>query len=181
MATTAITKWAIDPAHSEVGFKAKHLMITTVSGKFEQFEGSIETEGDDLSTAKITFTANTDSVNTASEQRDGHLKSVDFFEPAKYPKLKFVSTKFEKISDEKYKLHGDLTIRDVTKPVHLDVNYGGMAKDPWGNIKAGFEVDGKINRKDWGLNWNVTLEAGGLLVSDEVKIHCQVQVTKLPA
>lgn len=178
MPTQATTKWVLDPTHTEIGFKAKHLMITTVSGKFEKFEGVVETEGDDLSTAKISFAAETNSINTANEQRDGHLKSVEFFDVEKFQQLKFVSTKFEKVDDENYKLHGDLTIRDVTKAVQLSVEYSGTVQDPWGNTKAGFVLNGKINRKDWGLNWNVGLETGGVLVSEEIKLNCEVQLVK---
>ena len=178
MSTNAITKWGIDPAHSEIGFKAKHLMITTVTGKFEKFEATAETQGDDFSTAKINFSADIASVNTGSEQRDGHIKGADFFDAEKYPQLKFTSSRFEKVDNTNYKLHGDLTIRDVTKPVHVNVEFSGTAKDPWGNFKAGFVIDGKINRSDFGLGWNVVLEAGGLLVSEEIKIHCEVQFAK---
>lgn len=178
MSTQATTKWVLDPTHTEIGFKAKHLMITTVSGKFEKFEGVVETEGDDLSTAKISFVAETNSINTANEQRDGHLKSAEFFDAEKFPQLKFVSTKFEKVDDENYKLYGDLTVRDVTKAVQLSIEYSGTAQDPWGNTKAGFVLSGKINRKDWGLNWNVGLETGGVLVSEEIKLNCEVQLVK---
>lgn len=178
MATQATTKWVLDPSHSEIGFKAKHLMITTVSGKFEKYEGSVETDGDDLTTARINFTTETASVSTGSPDRDAHIRNADFFDAEKFPQMKFVSTKFEKVDDENYKLHGNLTIKDVTKPVQLKTEFNGIAKDPWGNTKAGFIINGTINRKDWGLNWNVALEAGGMLVSEEVKIHCEVQVLK---
>lgn len=178
MTTRAITKWALDPHHSEIGFKAKHLMITTVSGKFEKFNATAETEGDDFSTAKISFTADTASVNTGSEQRDGHIKGADFFDTEKFPQMKFNSTKLERVKDNQYALIGDLTIRNVTKPVKVNVEFAGSAKDPWGNLKAGFIIDGKINRTDWGLNWNAALETGGVLVSEEIKIHCEVQFAK---
>ncbi len=178
MSTNAATKWAIDPAHSEIGFKAKHLMITNVSGKFDKFSSTVETDGDDFTTAQVTFTAEAASINTGSEQRDGHIKGPDFFDAEKYPQLKFVSTKWEKVKDNQFRLTGDLTIRDVTKAVTLDVEAGGSAKDPWGNTKAGFSIAGKINRKDWGLNMNMSLETGGVLVSEEIKIHCEVQFAK---
>jgi polyisoprenoid-binding protein YceI len=178
MTTNAISKWALDPAHSEVGFKAKHLMIATVSGKFDKIEATVETAGDDFSTAKVNFSADVNSINTNNAQRDGHLKSPDFFDAAKFPTVKFTSTKFEKISDTNYKLTGDLTIRDKTSQVQLDVEAGGVAKDPYGNTKAGFTVSGKISRKNWDLNWNVSLEGGGLLVSDEIKIQAEVQFAK---
>lgn len=176
MATQAKTKWVLDPSHSEIGFKAKHLMITTVSGKFEKFGGTVETDGDDLTTAQISFTAETASVTTGSSDRDAHIRNADFFDAEKFPEMKFVSTKLEKVDDENYQLHGHLTIRGVTQPVQLKTEFNGIAKDPWGNTKAGFIINGKINRKDWGLNWNVALEAGGMLVSEDIKIHCEVQL-----
>ena len=178
MATQATTKWAIDPSHSEIGFKVKHLMINTVSGKFEKFEGSVETNGDDFSTARINFTADIASVNTNSEQRDGHLKGPDFFDGEKNPKLIFSGAKLEAVSGDKYLLTGDLTIRGIAKPVKLDVEFGGIAKDPWGNTKAGFTITGKLNRNDWGLVFNAPLETGGVLLSEEVKLNIEVQLAK---
>ena len=163
-------KWALDPTHSEVNFKIKHLMITNVTGGFKTFTAEAETDGDDFSAASIAFTADVASISTNNEQRDGHLKSPDFFDAEQFPQIKFQSTQFEKTGDD-FILHGNLTVKDITAPVKLDVEFGGIAKDPWGNIKAGFTVSGKINRKDWGLNWNATLEAGGLMVSEEVKIN----------
>ncbi len=172
----SITKWAADPTHSEIQFKVKHLMITTVTGYFREFSASAETEGQDFSTAKIEFEAKTASVDTNQADRDNHLRSGDFFESDKFPVLKFKSSKMEKVDDENYKLVGDLTIKDVTKPVTLNVEFGGVMKDPWGNNKAGFSLSGKINRKDWNLNWNAALETGGVLVSDEVRIFCEIQL-----
>lgn len=176
--TVITTKWNVDGAHSEIQFKARHLMITNVTGSFTNFEGTVETEGDDFTTAKINFSADTNSISTGSEQRDGHLKGEDFFAAEKFPKMTFASTSVEKTADDEFILHGDLTIRDVTKPVILDVQALGTAIDPWGNLKSGFSIEGKINRKDWGLNWNAALEAGGVLVSEEVKINCSVQLVK---
>ncbi len=176
--TITTTKWNLDAAHSEIQFKAKHLLITTVTGEFKKYEATVETEGDDFTTATITFTADTASVDTGSEQRDGHIKSADFFDIEKFPKLKFVSTKIEKKDADNFILHGDLTIRDVTKSVTLNVEFGGIAKDPWGGTRAGFNVTGKVNRKDFGLNWNVLTEGGGMLVSEEVKIVASVQLVK---
>lgn len=170
------TKWASDPTHSEIQFKVKHLMITTVTGYFREFSVSAETEGQDFSTAKVNFEAKTGSVDTNNGDRDNHLRSGDFFESDKFPVMKFNSTKMEKVDDDTFKLHGDLTIKDVSKPVTLNVEYGGVMKDPWGNLKAGFSLNGKINRKDWNLNWNAALETGGVLVSDEVRIFCEVQL-----
>ena len=178
MSTQATTKWAIDSAHSEIGFKVKHLMITNVAGKFDKFEGSVESNGDDFTNAKIGFAAEVASVNTGQPQRDGHLQSPDFFDAAKFPQLKFTSTGFEKASGDKYVLSGDLTIRDVTKPVKLDVEFSGIAKDPYNNTKAGFEITGKINRTDWGLNFNAPLETGGVLLSEEIKLQIEVQLIK---
>lgn len=173
-----MTTWNLDTSHSEIQFKVRHMMISNVTGHFGQFEAKVETEGDDFSTAKIHFTADVNSINTKSEQRDGHLKSADFFDAENHPQLKFEGTKLEKISDEEYKLHGTLTIRDTSKPVVLDVEYGGTVKDPWGMTRAGFTVHGKINRKDYGLHWSAVTEAGGLVVSDEVKLEATVEFTK---
>jgi len=174
----ATTKWTIDPAHSEIQFKVKHLMVTTVTGSFKKFEGGAESETDDFDDAKISFSADIASIDTNSPDRDGHLKSADFFELEKYPKLQFTSTSFTKKGDGDYELTGDLSIKGITKPVKLKVNYAGQAKDPWGNTKAGFELEGKINRKDWGLAWNAPLEAGGVLVSDEVRLLAEIQLIK---
>lgn len=174
----ATTKWAIDPTHSEIGFKVKHMMFTNVSGKFDAFEASAETEGDIFEAAKISFAAQADSVNTGNTDRDNHLKSGDFFDAAQYPKLEFASTSFKKIDDENYELLGDLSLHGITKTVKLEVEYGGIGKDPWGNTKAGFTISGKFNRKDFGLTWNAALEAGGVLVSDEVRIHGDIQLVK---
>ena len=175
MATT--TKWVIDPSHSEILFKVKHMVITTVTGNFTEFNGSAES-ADDFENASISFEASIDSISTNSEQRDGHLKSADFFEAEKFPKLTFASTKFTNKGDDKFELVGDLTIKGVTKAVKLDVEYGGTVKDPYGNIKAGFELKGKINRKDFGLTWNAHTEAGGALVSEEVRLEATLDLVK---
>jgi polyisoprenoid-binding protein YceI len=173
----ATTNWIIDASHSEVQFKVKHLVITTVTGNFKEFSGTVEA-GDTFENAQIYFEAQTASVSTNSEQRDGHLQGADFFDVEKFPKLSFKATKFSKKGDADFELIGDLTIKDVTKSVTLAVEYGGTAKDPWGNTKAGFEVSGKINRKDFGLTWNAPTEAGGVLVSDEVKLSANIQLLK---
>lgn len=178
MSTATNTNWAFDAAHSEITFKVKHMMIANVSGSFTKFDVKANTNGDDFSTANIAFTAEAASINTNSEQRDGHLKSPDFFDAEKYPQISFQSTKVEKKSDSDYVLHGNLTIKDVTKAVALNVEFGGIGKDPWGNTKAGFNVEGKINRKDFGLNWNAALEAGGVLVGEEIKIAAEIQLSK---
>ncbi|MBS1628146.1 MAG: YceI family protein [Bacteroidetes bacterium] len=173
-----MSTYKIDAAHSEITFKAKHLMITNVTGSFTQFEATIESEKEDFTDAKISFEANTASVNTNNTQRDEHLKSNDFFATEKYPVLKFVSTEFKKIDGNDYALTGNLTIKNTTQPVTLNVEFLGLAKDPWGQTKAGFEATGKINRTDFGLTWNAALEAGGVLVSEDIKLNFNVQFVK---
>lgn len=173
-----LTKWALDPAHSEVQFKVKHLVISTVTGTFNVFGGEIETDNDAFEDAKISFSVDTNSIDTNQSDRNAHLKSDDFFSTEKYPTMSFVSTSFKKVSGNEYKLVGDLTIRDITKSVELDAELGGIMVDPYGNTKAGFEVNGKINRKDFGLTWSAVTEAGGVVVSDEVKLHINVQFAK---
>lgn len=168
----------MDQVHSEIGFKVKHMMITNVSGSFEKFDAQVETTGVDFTTAKIEFTADVNSLTTSNPDRDTHLKSPDFFDASNYPQLKFVSTKLEKKDDDNYVAHGNLTIRDVTKPVKFNVEFGGIGKDPWGNEKAGFTITGKINRTDYKLNWNAALETGGVLVAEEVKIQAEIQLIK---
>ncbi len=172
------TKWALDPAHSELGFKVRHMMITNVSGTFGKFDVTAETEGNDFSTGKVEFSADVNTITTGSDDRDNHLKSADFFDVASHPSLSFVSSRWEKKDEQHFLLHGDLTIRDVTRPVVFEVEFGGIGKDPWGNEKAGFSVEGKINRTDFKLNWNAPLETGGVLVSEEVKVYAEVQLLK---
>lgn len=180
MATETITKtkWSLDPAHSEIGFKVRHMMITSVSGSFGSFDVSVETDGDDFATADINFTADLDTISTGNVERDNHLKSGDFFDSARYPKLTFVSTDLVKKDEANLELVGDLTVRDVTRPVKLDVEFGGIGKDPWGNQKAGFTVTGKINRTDFNLGWNAALETGGVLVGEEVKLYAEIQLLR---
>ncbi len=173
-----MTTYKIDPAHSEIAFKVKHMMIATVSGNFTQFDATLQTEAPDFNNATISFEANVNSINTNNEQRDGHLKSEDFFAAEKFPKLTFVSKSFTKEDEEEYKLVGDLTIRGVTKTVELAVEYGGTMTDPYGQVKAGFDISGKINRKEFGLSWGVVTEAGGVVVSDDVKLHLSIQMVK---
>ncbi len=170
--------YKIDAAHSEITFKVKHLMITNVTGNFTKFDATLESSKEDFTDAKISFEADVDSISTNNEQRDGHLKSEDFFAAEKFPKLSFTSTSFNKVSNDEYKLAGDLTIRGVSKSVELAVEYGGTATDPYGQVKSGFEISGKINRKDFGLVWTATTEAGGIVVSDEVKLNLAVQMIK---
>jgi polyisoprenoid-binding protein YceI len=173
MANEAKTKWVIDPMHSEVQFKIKHLVISTVTGSFKSFDGSAESNGEDFNDASIDFSLDVNSIDTNQADRDGHLKGADFFDAEKYPKITFKSTSFK--GD---KLTGDLTVRDVTKPVTLDVEYGGTATDFYGNVKAGFDVSGKISRKEFGLVWNGITEAGAIVVGDDVKLHINVQLAK---
>jgi len=177
-ATTAKTKWNLDASHSEVNFKVKHLMITNVSGSFGKFDIQTQTDGNDFTSAEITFTANTSSISTNSEQRDGHIKSGDFFDVENFPEMTFVSTSLTKKDEENYELAGNLTIKDITKPVKLHVEFGGLGIDPWGQQKAGFSVSGKINRTEWNLNWNSALETGGFLLGDDVKIFAEIQLIK---
>jgi polyisoprenoid-binding protein YceI len=177
METATKTTWAIDPTHTEVQFKVKHLVISTVTGFFKKFSGSIESDGDDFDGASTTFSLDINSIDTNQKDRDNHLKSADFFAAEEYPTMDF-SGELKKVSGNDYKLVGDLTIRGNTKKVEMDVEYGGTMKDPYGNTKSGFEINGKINRKDFGLNWSAVTEAGGVVVSDEVKIHLNAQVVK---
>ncbi len=172
----ATTKWVLDPTHSEILFKVKHLMITNVKGEFRSFSGEID--GEDFSKSQVKLTIDSSSVFTNNEDRDKHLVSADFFDVDNHKELTFVSKSLTKVDDENYKLDGTLTMKGVSKDVTLDVEFGGTNKDPWGNEKAGFSVTGKINRKDWGLNWNAALETGGVLVGEEVKIMAEVQFVK---
>ncbi|MGM5631462.1 YceI family protein [Apibacter raozihei] len=160
------TKWSIDKSHSEVFFKVKHMVISTVTGEFTEFDGSVESDSDDFSNAEFQFSVEIESINTKMKDRDNHLKSADFFDSAQYPKLSFKSTS----GLQNGKISGNLTIRDVTKEIILDADFGGIIKDPWGNRRAGFELSGKINRKDFGLNWSQLTEAGGMVVANDVKL-----------
>jgi polyisoprenoid-binding protein YceI len=173
----ALTTWALDPAHSELQFKVKHLMITTVTGNLGSLSGTLTSESDDFENAKVTFEAETAAISTGNTDRDNHLKSADFFNADQFPKISFESTSLEKDGDD-YTLKGNLTIKDVTKSVKIAVEYGGIATDPWGNTKAGFTISGKINRTDFGLTWNAALETGGVMVSEEVKIAGELQFAK---
>lgn len=175
----ATTKWVVDPTHSEVQFKVKHLMITTVTGYFGKFNVEVETEDDDFTKAsRIVFTADVDSISTNNEQRDTHLKSADFFDAANHEQVRFEGKTFEKAADDTYKLHGDLTIRGTTKPVTVHVEFGGIVVDPYDQTKAGFTITGKINRKDFGLTWSAVTEAGSVVVSDEIKLNSEIQLVK---
>jgi polyisoprenoid-binding protein YceI len=172
------TKWILDPTHSELGFKIKHLMITNVSGWFTDFAAEAETDGVNFETGQIHVRVNMTSINTNNSQRDEHLRSSDFFEVKKYPELLFESTEFKKIDEENYRVYGNLTMKGITKPVQLNVEHSGVTKDPWGGERAGFIVTGKIKRSEWGVNFNALLETGGVALSDEIKIHSELQLVK---
>jgi polyisoprenoid-binding protein YceI len=175
---TGIVTWGIDPTHSEIQFKVRHLVISTVTGNFKSFDVQATTEGQDWRSVKVSFSADIDSIDTGQEQRDAHLKSADFFDAENHPKLTFESTGIRKISEGNYKLAGNLTIRGTVKPVELDVEHGGETTDFYGNYKAGFEITGKINRKDFGLVWHAVTEAGNIVAADEVKLIANVQLVK---
>ena len=173
------TRWVIDPSHSEIAFKVKHLMIVNVKGVFTEYNASIYTTGDDFLTAEVDFWMNPNSLKTNDEKRDAHLRSADFFDIEHHKEITFTSNTIEAIGgDGSYELWGDLTIRGITKKIRLDVEFGGIIKDPWGTERAGITLNGKVNRKDWELNWNTTLEAGGVLVGDTVTISCEVELIK---
>lgn len=175
------TKWNIDPIHSEIGFKVRHLMITNVKGLFKEYEASIVTTGDDFMTSEVDFWMNSASIDTGSPDRDKHIKSPDFLDVEHFKQINFLGNTYEQVdNDGSYELYGDLTIKGITKRIKLDVEFGGVMRDPWGTVKAGITINGKINRKDWNLNWNAALETGGVLVSDEVAISCDIQLVKSP-
>lgn len=176
MATS--TKWVLDPMHSEVQFKVKHLVISTVSGFFKSFEGELVTDNDNFEDAEINFSLDVNSIDTKQTDRDEHLKSADFFDAATYPKITFKSTSIKKVGDDDYKLVGELTIKNITKQVTLDVEFGGSTDDFYGNTKAGFELTGKINRKDFGLTWDGITEAGSIVVGEDIKLNINVQFAK---
>jgi len=172
------TKWILDPAHSEIHFKVKHLVISNVSGAFDKFNATVLSNGDDFTDAQIDFNADVNSINTNQADRDNHLKSPDFFDAANHPELTFSSKSLRKKGDSGFVLSGELTIRGTTKKVDLEGEFGGIVKDPYGNTKAGFELNGKINRKDFGLHWNALTEAGGVVVSDEIRLMMNVELAK---
>ncbi|MGV3632670.1 MAG: YceI family protein [Bacteroidota bacterium] len=178
METAVKTTWSVDPTHSEVQFKVKHLVISTVTGQFKDFSATLESEGENFEGAKATFSAQIDSITTNNNDRDGHLKSADFFDAGNHPTLNFESVKFLKTGNSSYDIIGNLTMRGVSKEVVLKAEFGGIMTDPYGNTKAGFEIEGKINRKDFGLNWSAITEAGGVVVSDEVRLLLNLQFVK---
>ena len=171
--------WNIDPMHSEVQFKVKHLVISTVTGNFKNYEGTITTKSDNnFDDAGVAFSLDVASISTNQADRDNHLKSGEFFDAEKFPKIKFTQGKLVKKAGDDYTLNGHLTIKETTLPITLNASLGGITKDAWGNTKAGFEINGKINRKDFGMTWNAATEAGGLVVSEDVKFDINVQVAK---
>jgi polyisoprenoid-binding protein YceI len=174
------TKWVLDPTHSELGFKIKHLMISNITGSFRDFEVALELADDDFSTAQIQVTAEIASIHTNNAQRDHHLRESDFFDAEAYPQLRFQSTSVEKLDEATYSVHGDLTLKGVRKPVQLRVEPSGIMKDPWGGVRMGFTVTGKINRSDWGINFNGVLETGGLALGEAVTIASEIQLAKQP-
>ena len=173
----ATQKWNLDPTHSELQFKVKHLMITTVTGSLKSFSAELTSAGDDFTGAEISFSGDINTLDTGNTDRDNHLKSSDFFDAEKFPTLDFKSKLVEK-DGEDYIIKGDLTIKGETKEVKLTAEFGGIATDPWGNTKAGFTLSGKINRTDFGLTWNAALETGGVMVSEEVRILGELQFVK---
>ena len=173
------TKWALDVTHSEVQFKVRHLMVSTVTGQFNKFQATVETEEEeDFTTAKAYFSADINSISTNNEQRDGHLKSADFFDAENNPKLNFESERIEKVDDENYKIYGVITIKGVSKKIVLNAEFGGVIQDPWGSVRTGFSLTGKLNRSDFGLSFGLVSDAGGVGLANEVKILANVQFVK---
>jgi polyisoprenoid-binding protein YceI len=175
------TNWTIDPSHSEIAFNVRHLMIANVRGVFTEFKAKIETIDFDFATALVNFTLASSSVSTGDEKRDAHLKSPDFFDSEKYKEITFKSDSIKKVDADSYVMVGSLTIKGISKQISLNVEFGGLMTDPWGNKKAGFSINGKVNRKDWGLLWNAALESGGVLVADEVRIIADVELQEVKA
>jgi polyisoprenoid-binding protein YceI len=174
----ATTKWAMDAAHSELLFKVRHMLVSNVSGQFKSFDAAIETEDDDIATAKVSFSAEVASITTNNEQRDGHLRSGDFFDTDNHPKLTFEGQGLSKVDDENYTMLGNLTMRGVTKPVKLKVEYGGIVTDPWGNTRTGFSISTKVNRKDYGVSFSMVSETGGIMLGEEVTINANAEFVK---
>lgn len=168
--------WIIDPQHSSIEFTVKHMMISTVRGSFKSYAGRLDLNFDNPAASTVQGTVDTGSVTTGEKDRDNHLRSADFFASEDYPQMIFRSTRIERLGGDQFKVHGDLTIKQTTRPVTFDVAYEGQAKDPWGNRRAGFSATAKLNRKDFGLTWNVALEAGGWLVGEDVKITAEVEL-----
>ena len=174
----AATKWSIDQSHSKVQFGVTHLVISEVTGQFNKFDGTIESPSDDFTDAKINFVVDVNSIDTDNQDRDNHLKSDDFFNAEKYPEMKFNGKSMKNFGGNKYKLTGDLTVRDITKEITLDVLYNGTVKDPWGNTKAGFKITGELNRFDYGLKWNALVETGGAVVGKTINLNINLELNK---
>ena len=172
------TRWELDPSHSELGFRAKHLLIATTKGKFTDYKVTVLSDKADFTDAKIEVIAKVKSIFTDNNDRDNHLRRADFFDAEKYPELKFVGKSVKKVSGNKYKVTGDLTMKNVTKTVTLDMEFGGVVKDPWGNTKAGFTLTGELNRFDYGLAWNKAIETGGLVVDKMIKLDIEIELGK---
>lgn len=179
--TTATGTYAIDPSHSRIGFVARHAMVTKVRGSFNEFEGSGHFDAENPANSHLALTIQANSIDTRNEDRDGHLKSNDFFDMETYPEIKFASTAVEKVDDDNYRVTGDLTIKDVTKPVTVDFEYTGTAVDPFQNQRIGFDGSTTVNRKDWGVNWNTALDTGGVLVSEKVTLEFDVSAIRTEA
>ncbi|MFW0714757.1 YceI family protein [Pedobacter sp. N23S346] len=174
----AIIKWILDPTHSELQFKVKHLMITTITGNMKSFSATLDTEGEDFDHSEITFKGDINSLDTGNTDRDDHLKSADFFDGEKFPHIEFISSLVKKDGSDDYMIEGNLTIKGETRPIKLTAEFGGIAIDPWGNTKAGFTLSGTINRTDFGLTWNTSIEGGGVMVSEEVRLLGELQFIK---
>jgi polyisoprenoid-binding protein YceI len=174
----AVTTWKIDPAHSEIGFSVRHMMVTTVRGRFQDFTAEIELDEQNPARSKIRAEIDVASIDTRAPDRDNHLRSADFFDVANHPKMTFVSRSVERLDEHRYRIVGDLSIRGVTHEVVLDAEYGGRGKDPWGGERMGATATTKIDRRDYGLTWNVALETGGVLVADEIKIHLELELVR---
>lgn len=177
----AKNNWNVDPTHTGIHFSVRHMVVAKVRGRFSKYSVDLKLDGEDLTQSTVTATIDAASIDTGTAQRDDHLRSPDFFDAEKYPELRFQSTRIERVSDEQYRLVGNLTIRDTTREVTFDVEYGGRAKDPWGNERAGFFAKGSIDRKDFGLGWNQVLETGGVLVGDKVELELELEAIKASA
>jgi polyisoprenoid-binding protein YceI len=171
--------YTLDLAHTRIGFVARHAMVTSVRGSFADYEATVHIDADEPAKSTARIVLKTASLTTSNEQRDAHLRSPDFFDVETYPEIVFVSADVRQVDDETYRVTGDLTIKDTTKPVTVELTYNGSAKDPFGNLRAGFEGKATVNRKDWGLTWNAALETGGFLVSDKVKLEFDLSAIKL--
>lgn len=170
--------WKFDKPHTKIGFEVSHMVISSVDGEFKEYDGTVTTDGDNWETAQINFTAQVSSIDTDNEDRDNHLKSDDFFAAEQFPEMTFVGKSMKKVGDNKYELTGDLTMRGTTKEVTLDVEHNGTVTDPWGNVRAGFSIEGVVNRFDYGLKWNNTLDAGGLVVGEEVELKIEAELVQ---